>query len=341
MHSKVLAVTCTTFVIVMAALALNVGEPAPPLEAKKWFNGDAVNPAAPDGKTFYVIEFWATWCPPCKKSIPHLNELHEKYSDQGIVIVGVTTEPEKTVKPFMDKIPMKYRVALASTEEIQKTWMKNVEGIPHAFVVNTNGVVIWQGHPMDRLDQVLADIVAGSFDPEKYKNAEEESDTDLETLQQYLMEGQFEQALSFIEEKLKDNPDLRLYQMKMGLLLQLERSDQLKETYREIVERFWDKDKELNMAAWMAATAPFELRDLEIAWEAANRAVDLSERKDAAILDTLAVVYYFLGRLPEAIRLQEEAVQKAADGSEAKQLQTTLDYYRKAWQFSEKLEQKE
>lgn len=236
---------------------------------------------------------------------------------------------------------MKYRVALASRDEMNETWMKTVEGIPHAFVVDTNGVVIWQGHPMNRLDEVLADVVAGSFDPEKYKEEEDESEADLEKLQEYLMGGEFDQALGFIENKLKEKPDLRFYQMKLGLLVQLERHDAITATYREIVERFWDNAENLNTIAWMAVTAPFALNDPEIALKAANRAVELSHRKDAAILDTLARVYYSIGRLSDAIRLQEEAVKQTTDEAEGKDLRATLDFYRKALRVSESLEKKE
>lgn len=339
MRFKLLLPALFVFLFAVMAPALDVGDPAPPLRAERWFHGDAVNPDEPDGKTIYVVEFWATWCPPCRTTIPHLNELHDRYADKGVVIIGVTTESEKIVKPFIEKMGIKYRVALASRNEIEDSWMKADPGIPHAFVVGPNGDVIWEGHPMNRLDEVLADVVAGSFDPEEYK--EDASEANLEKLQEYLMSGEFDEALGFIESMLKEEPDLRFYQMKLGLLVQLERRDEIIGTYREMVERFWDDAENLNAVAWMAVTAPFVLCDPETALKAAERAAELSQRKDAAILDTLARVYYSIGRLPEAIRLQEEAIRHAADKAEDKELQTTLDYYRSAWRVSEGLDKKE
>ena len=65
-----------------------------------------------------VVEFWATWCPPCKVAIPHLNKLYvDKYKSKGVQLVGVTKEPEATVKPFIAerKKEFTYPVAIDST----------------------------------------------------------------------------------------------------------------------------------------------------------------------------------------------------------------------------------
>src|ERR1043166_6557257 len=61
---------------------LNVGDPAPALGVSSFVKGDKVEKFEP-GKT-YVVEFWATWCGPCKQSIPHLTELAHKYKDKGV-----------------------------------------------------------------------------------------------------------------------------------------------------------------------------------------------------------------------------------------------------------------
>jgi thiol-disulfide isomerase/thioredoxin len=72
--------------------AIEPGGKAPDFTADVWINGTAANPAKPDGKTTYVLEFWATWCPPCKRSIPELNRLFQEYKDQNVVVIGVTSE---------------------------------------------------------------------------------------------------------------------------------------------------------------------------------------------------------------------------------------------------------
>ena len=126
-RSLVVSVSIST-----AARAADIGENAPSLKGvKQWINGDAVEPASGDGKTIYVVEFWATWCGPCRVTIPHLNKLQEQLKDRNVVIVGVTTEDENTVRPFVNELKMGYLVALDTDKTTEQTWMKDVEGILH------------------------------------------------------------------------------------------------------------------------------------------------------------------------------------------------------------------
>lgn len=92
-----------------------------------------------------IVEFWATWCPPCRKSIPHLNELNKKFSSQGLVVVGITDEDKKKVEEFRKTTPMEYSVALDKKGLGEKF---GITGIPHAFVVGKDGKIVWEGHPM-------------------------------------------------------------------------------------------------------------------------------------------------------------------------------------------------
>src|SRR5260370_32162203 len=59
-----------------------------------------------------LVEFWATWCPPCRKSIPHLNEIYSKYKAQGLEIVGITDEDAATLTQFPNQIPMHYNLSI-------------------------------------------------------------------------------------------------------------------------------------------------------------------------------------------------------------------------------------
>ena len=54
-----------------------------------------------------LIHFWATWCPPCRTSIPHLTETQVKYKDRGVNIIGVTNEPLEAVEPFVNRMGKK------------------------------------------------------------------------------------------------------------------------------------------------------------------------------------------------------------------------------------------
>ncbi len=81
----------------------------------KFVQGDAFEIG---GGKVTVVEFWATWCPPCKVAIPHLNKLYvNKYKARGVQLVGVTKEDEGTVKPFIAerKAQFTYPVAIDGT----------------------------------------------------------------------------------------------------------------------------------------------------------------------------------------------------------------------------------
>jgi thiol-disulfide isomerase/thioredoxin len=81
--------TLTGVVLVVATLTaearLRIGDPAPKLQVAKWVQGDPVK--AFDTNHVYIVEFWATWDGPCRGSIPHLNDLSQKFKDRGIITI--------------------------------------------------------------------------------------------------------------------------------------------------------------------------------------------------------------------------------------------------------------
>src|SRR5213592_4857047 len=71
-----------------------LNQKAPPLVVEKWLSKE------PDRKgKFVLIDFWATWCGPCRKAIPELNAFHKKFAEK-LVVIGVSNEPEKTIAKF-------------------------------------------------------------------------------------------------------------------------------------------------------------------------------------------------------------------------------------------------
>jgi len=104
-----------------------------------------------------LVEFWATWCPPCRKSIPHLNQIYEKFKSQGLEIVGITDEDEATVKKFQQQVPMEYNVAINTPQSVYQQF--GIEGIPTAFLVNKGGKIVWTGHPMELTDVQIQGVL--------------------------------------------------------------------------------------------------------------------------------------------------------------------------------------
>ncbi len=156
-----------------AAKLLKPGDPAPALTGGEWVQGEPVK-GFEKGKT-YLIEFWATWCGPCRTVIPHVNELQEKYADKGLVVIGQDCweREEDKVKPFVESMgdKMTYRVRLDDKSEhaegfMAKHWMlaAGQNGIPCSFVVGKEGSILWIGHPGKLDDAMLETMLDGSFD---------------------------------------------------------------------------------------------------------------------------------------------------------------------------------
>jgi len=153
----------------LAGAAGQLGDPAAPLRIAEWVKGKPVDLAALKGKQVAVVEFWATWCPPCRASIPHLTELQKKFKD--VVFIGISDEKVDTVKKFVAKMgaQMDYTVAVDDARQTSKGYMGayGINGIPHAFIVDKQGRVVWDGHPMADLEKALQQVLDGKFDLDK------------------------------------------------------------------------------------------------------------------------------------------------------------------------------
>src|SRR6266516_3987255 len=112
---------------------------APDLKVEKWLSKE------PDRKGKCVlIDFWATWCGPCRKAIPELNALHKKFGDK-LVVIGISAEPEKTVASFTNP-KIEYFSAIDTKGQTEKA--VEVKGIPHVLIIDPKGIVRWEGFPL-------------------------------------------------------------------------------------------------------------------------------------------------------------------------------------------------
>ena len=322
-----------------AAAQLAVGDAAPALHVADWVQGSAIERFEP-GKV-YVVEFWATWCGPCLRSIPHLTHLSKQYQDQGVTIVGVTTEdPNNSLEQVRELVSqrgqgMAYTVAFDEGSSTNEAWMKasGQQGIPASFLVDQDGRIAWIGHPM-WLDMPLAAVVAGEWDavegPRQLAEAQKRYEKLAKAVKKDPAVG-LEELAAFQREY----PALAGMTHEMQFHAQLlagmfdEASATGAEIFRTASASF--DPMALNQLAWTIVDPLEEWaeRDLDLALRAAKLANDLTDAEDAAILDTLARVYFWKGDIEKALELQERAV-SFAEGRMKEQLEPVVEEYRKA-----------
>ncbi len=294
--------------LVLAApvLCAELGDPAPPLQISAWIKGDAVALPELKGKKPCVVEFWATWCGPCRESIPHLTGMQKRFGDK-VVFVGVTDETADKVRPFVEGMGdrMGYAVALDDGGKTRRAYLDayGIDGIPHAFVIDRSGKVVWHGHPMDGLDKVLQAVIDGIFDLARFKEAAEAREKAGKLANEYLT------------------------QVCKGAPL-----DSVRELGGQVVELGGRDAQLMNDFAWNILThEKLPNRDLPLALRAAQAAVEASEGSDPAILDTCARALSDNGMPREAVATEKRAILlcKEEDAKLKARLETALAGYEK------------
>ncbi len=138
------------------------GKAAPALTVKSWVKGSLPNTT---GKVV-LIDFWATWCGPCRRLIPELNQFKEKFGDD-LVIIGISDEPEDELKEFVKSTEIKYPIATDPDKTMKKAI--GIKGIPHVLVISPDNIVRWQGFPGMDEDQLTEDKLAQIISASKSK----------------------------------------------------------------------------------------------------------------------------------------------------------------------------
>jgi peroxiredoxin len=100
-----------------------------------------------------LVNFWATWCPPCRKEMPDLEKLYERFRSKGLVILGISDEDATTVEPFIRERKVAFPVLLDPGRKVNEMFV--VEGIPKSFVYNRHGKLVAQSIDMRTGKQFL------------------------------------------------------------------------------------------------------------------------------------------------------------------------------------------
>ncbi|MGI8924835.1 MAG: redoxin family protein [Fimbriimonadales bacterium] len=308
------------------AQELKVGSPAPPINVEKWLKGAPV-PEFKKGNV-YVVEFWATWCGPCIQSIPHITEMTKKFKDK-VTFSGISVwerKPEdfehvdKFIKEMGDK--MDYHVAVdGKSGAMAQTWMKasGSNGIPTAFVVDKDGKVAWIGHPMGGLEEVLDQVVAGTFDSVAQAAKDAEESSKMEKIQGQMREAfglyqkeDYKGAVAIVDKLIAEDSSLEAQMGGFKFMVLLAEGTPAAGAYgKMLAETYYKSDAMgLNQLAWTMVDDNAKVKNadykLAVAW--AEKANELSKNQDPAIMDTLALAYFKSGKIDKAIATQEKAV---------------------------------
>jgi len=100
-----------------------------------------------------LVNFWATWCPPCRKEMPDLDALYRQFGDKGLVVLAVSDEDSAKVKPFLAEHKYSYPILLDPGDKATK--LMAVDGIPKSFVYDRDGKLVAQAMDMRTRGQLL------------------------------------------------------------------------------------------------------------------------------------------------------------------------------------------
>lgn len=230
--------------------SLTIGSTAPPLDIKHWLSdghGKFDKVTSFESGKVYVVEFWATWCGPCVRSMPHLAELQETFADQGVQIISVSDEDVSTVEGLLERkykspeedgpstygeLTGAYCLTTDPDQSVKEDYMRAAgqTGIPCAFVVGKSGLIEWIGHP-NGMEKVLQQVVDDSWDREEAAIAIRKTNALKEAMLKVMRlarAGKIDEARATLaEEKENLDADLAPAIEQLGLRLDIASVDQM------------------------------------------------------------------------------------------------------------------
>jgi peroxiredoxin len=105
------------------------------------------------GDKVVVVNFWATWCPPCRKEMPDLEKLYQQFKGRGLVVLAISDEDAGKVRPFVAQQKVTYPILLDPGRKVNELFQ--IEGIPKSFVYDRNGRLVAQSIDMRTRKQFL------------------------------------------------------------------------------------------------------------------------------------------------------------------------------------------
>ena len=323
-------------------VGLEVGSQAPVLTVD-WVKGEF----DPANAEVYVVEFWATWCAPCRKSIPHLTKLQEEFGEDGLQIVGISIDKEvELVDPFVKRqgVKMGYTVGTDLRQRTKRAWMDaaGLKGIPSAFIVDREGIIQYIGNPLGELfEDILVKVMSGRYNLVKQIEAE----PSIDAAKLYRAGNSWSEAKKAYDNAIAIDKVVfaHLYIEQFRMLLNDKNDPTAAYAYiaNVVVER-GSEDPEL--LTWIAKeiaggeSISDQDRRMDVAMNAAKTALTFARRNtDPLYISTIAYVHFYNGNIDEAIKWQRKAYFSAREKDKAT-YKYDLDSYRTQRQHVEAVE---
>lgn len=338
-----------------AKAPLTVGDRAPAIAVESFLKGEPVKEFA--SGHIYVMEFWATWCGPCIRGMPHLTEVQTKFKDKA-TIIGVNVWEEREYKPeTVDKVKkfvadntekMGYTVAYdGSAKAMDLGYMKAAQrnGIPCAFIIDGEGRIAFIGHPANEaFEGTIQQLVDGKFDMAAAKKSYETSQAEeraarakreasgklMREAQEHFDGGRVDEGLASLDAAVAADPGSRVQieLRKIRLLLDAGRTDPASSVAKKLMDT--DAKDNWNMLASISRTLSTGGKgDLNLSLQAAERAVELTKGENPSALACLAGCRWARGEKQAAIDTQQKAIDlPATEGQMKEALQKTLDKWK-------------
>jgi peroxiredoxin len=305
---------------------LKVGSDAPSIDGLNLVQGSLA-----DKPQVRVVEFWATWCGPCKVSIPHINDMHKSMRRRGLEIIGVSDEKPEVVANFLrlqgDR--MSYIVAIDPEKKVAERFMQAAgkSGIPCAFVIGPNGKIAFIGHPMDEeFDRAVRLSLDGRYDPSISRKAE----PILAAARRAAGVRNFTEAYRRYDEAIALSPVVMYGAAaeRYRTILVDEKSEEAARGYARRMLGMYESDAPAlrDLALMLATDASLPSNDIETAQMASEKLTAIAQAGDPDAFKVAAAVAYAKGDFQGAAELQRKAWRIAPPEAKA-EYKSALDAY--------------
>jgi thiol-disulfide isomerase/thioredoxin len=318
-----------------------VGDPSPVIPDIRWVGGDEIRAWEPGH--VYVVDFWATWCPPCIKGLRHLQTLHEELSGRNVHIVAIAVWPNPASKPPEDVLAgmpeLGFSLAIDRADAAANAFLTSTRssGLPNTMIVDRQGRLAWVGAPSMGFEAALRSVIAGTWDMDKNRQADRvrhQADVFIGKAAQAERSGEFHTAIDLIERAVAVDPArfsiYRGWQYEIALV-RLEDGEQAREIADRLVSGPQGDD---HYALFILATrivinygeTPEELRDLDLALRCAEGAIHNNPKAEYDYLALLANVHALREEYGAAAEAQRTALEVVPESGKASAEQTLEEY---------------